>query len=370
MSTFSDITFMRTVWKFFNIFLITPFYNFNENTIHSKLCKLYATFLIALKLVWIVALFKNENLSEMVKQFLFTQKFTFVAGLATLSVLNLLSVIKSSFLDINTWKMLVKSFDAIDSKLQTGGKVETSICKNFCFGFITKQLIFMIFVTYQLYCWSSFLKISVLQSLWASPTCDLMYEFQIFTFLMSLLQSIKRRYVLLNEKVEAIKTSPKMRHELQKLAQVYRILGETIETWNKLFGYQILLITFQSGLNVVSCINFPLGVLDRGNFDIEIALCNGIFLLLTLSCFIWMVMVIDSTTREAETFITLCYKLQENNEIDAFGKITIYAQHFTRNFTAVGFFRIRKNIIFSIIGNAATYLIIAIQFNERQPYHS
>lgn len=78
----------------------------------------------------------------------------------------------------------------------------------------------------------------------------------------------------------------------------------------------------------------------------------------------------DSSVQEAKTFVDICYKMQEqlnpdSKEIDTFKKLTSYAQHFTRNFSAAGFFYIRKRIIFSIIEHAATYLIVAIQFNER-----
>ena len=43
--------------------------------------------------------------------------------------------------------------------------------------------------------------------------------------------------------------------EVKKVAQLYGILGETVEIFNKLFGYQILLIIFQFILELVMSLN-------------------------------------------------------------------------------------------------------------------
>lgn len=57
--------------------------------------------------------------------------------------------------------------------------------------------------------------------------------------------------------------------------------------------------------------------------------------------------------------------IQNSKEIQILQQMTMYAQYFTRDFTAVGFFCIRKRIIFSIIEHGTTYLIVAVQFNKR-----
>lgn len=83
-----------------------------------------------------------------------------------------------------------------------------------------------------------------------------------------------------------------------------------------------------------------------------------------------MVFLMDSTVQEAETFADICYKMQEqiiqdSKENNNLKELATYAQYFIRNFSAAGFFYIRKSLIFSLIEHAATYLIVAIQFNQR-----
>ncbi|EFA07609.1 gustatory receptor 112 [Tribolium castaneum] len=365
-----DLIIIRPLWKFFNIFQITPYYDFNKNTAtHSNLRKLHGVIFILIKLAWIFVMLNNKGAAEMLTRSVMTEKFTYILGIISGTVITLTTLIKSSFFNFNTWRMLFTNFYSIDAKLQNGGKIEINIWKNY-FHFILKQVVLLAFLLYQVYSWSIFLKISVLQSLWNSPLCDFFYEFQIFTLLTSILSRIKTRYKLLNARFARIKTNPKVVQELQQCVQIYRILGETVEIYNNLFGHQILLITFHCGLQLVACFNFSLIAFNTTNFNVHIVLCNIAILTLMLFCFIWMVISMETTVQEAEAFVHFCFKLQENfiqdsREINTLRKLTTYAQHFTRNFSAAGYFSIRKSVIFGLLGNAATYLIIAIQFNER-----
>ncbi|EFA07606.1 gustatory receptor 109 [Tribolium castaneum] len=368
-----DINFIRPLWSFLNLLQITPYYDFDKNvTIRPLLSKIHGMILIVIKTVWIVTMIKDEDVFQMWKTFSFTQKFTFTLVIINTVALNILTIVKSSLLKAHSWKRMIKNFQQIDVKLRNRGRVETSVWGNFYFKYTLKQILFLIFCAYELYSWSNFIAKIALSSIWFSPMGDLFYEFQTFNLITCLLQSIKVRYEVLNEKLVMItKRKAKSLYELQEMVQIYRILGETIEIYNSLFGYQILLITFHCGLQLVGCLNFPLVALNTSNFDINIILCNIIFLMIMLGCFIWMVLLMESTVQEAEKFVNFCYKLQEqvfqdSREIDVLRTVTAYAQHFTRKFSAGGFFYIGKKIIFSLIGHAATYLIIAVQFNERQ----
>ena len=84
-----------------------------------------------------------------------------------------------------------------------------------------------------------------------------------------------------------------------------------------------------------------------------------------------LIFPMDSATKEAKKFIDLCYKIQaqlnENSkEGEALTKLINCSHNFQRSFHAAGFFFINKGIIFSLVGNVATYYIIMIQLNENQ----
>lgn len=83
------------------------------------------------------------------------------------------------------------------------------------------------------------------------------------------------------------------------------------------------------------------------------------------------VLIIDTATQEAQTFLDTCYKIQdqfktESREIHLMTKLISYSKRFFREFNARGYFKINKGVIFSLVGNVATYFIIAMQFNEQQ----
>lgn len=235
-----DINFIQPLWKFLNIFLVTPHYNFDKNVAkHPILSKLFGIVFVIARIFWIGTVLQNSRQTEMWNLLVFTQKFSYILGLFQLILLNLLVIIKSSFLiDVKAWKLLFKNLQYIDIKLQNKGKTESRIWKNFYFNFVIKIVFFTAFFTYQLYGWSSFLKITFFQSLQTGPMFDVLYEFLIFMFFTCIVQLIKQRYKNLNNKLLTLQKSTKMIQELQLFVQIYRILGETIEIFNKLFGYQ------------------------------------------------------------------------------------------------------------------------------------
>lgn len=279
-----DINFIKPLWKWLNIFLVTPCYDFDKNvTKYWVLSKLYGSVFILARIIWIGALMKDEAVIKMWSPLIFTKKFSYIFSVIHLIALNSLTNIKSSFgVNINAWKILFTNFQHIDIKLQNKDKVEKTIWKNFYFAFSTKLLIFTVFAFYALHSWSNFLKISYLQGLWTSPICDVFYEFQIFVFITSIVQCIKIRYQMLNAKLITINKSPKMIEELKQLIPMYQILGETIQIFNKLFGYEILLIFFHTGMQLVACVNFPLASLDTIDLKIYLIICNIVYLIIFL----------------------------------------------------------------------------------------
>jgi gustatory receptor len=96
-----------------------------------------------------------------------------------------------------------------------------------------------------------------------------------------------------------------------------------------------------------------------------------LFILLFQYNVLTIVIPIDSTLKEAKKFVDLCYKLQEqfiqeSKEIEVLSRLVDHSKNFKREFSAAGFFDINKSIIFSLVGNVATYLIITIQLNQSQ----
>ena len=84
-----------------------------------------------------------------------------------------------------------------------------------------------------------------------------------------------------------------------------------------------------------------------------------------------VVLVINSTMQESRQFIDLLYKTQEefadkSEEMEVLKRLVSYSKNFMREFSAAGYFSLDRGIIFSVLGNVATYLVIVIQVNENR----
>ncbi|EFA07607.1 gustatory receptor 110 [Tribolium castaneum] len=355
-----DINFIKYLWRYYNFFLITPWHDFdNIVPCNSSICKIFATLLIFIKVYWV------SDATFLDKHLLFTQKVNYCITTVTITTLNLLTVVKSSFLaDGNKWRTLFNNLRYLDLNLHNKGKTEGSIWKNFYFTFVLRQLFFIMSVVYQIHVWTSKEKISFLRGFWLSPAVDMFYEFQIIELMTSVVKSLESRYADLNENFLQCQDE-----KFESFVYYHRILGETVDLFNSLFGYQTLLITFHIGSQLVVCLNFSFGFLTPSSFTLQLDLLISNFwvVLVIIVSFVRMVILVDSTVQQAERFLDLLYKMQmvfPQLRKNCF--LTKFSKHNIRKFTAAGYFQMRKGIIFSVMANVATYFIIAVQLNESQ----
>ncbi|KAJ3648116.1 hypothetical protein Zmor_019950 [Zophobas morio] len=158
---------------------------------------------------------------------------------------------------------------------------------------------------------------------------------------------------------------------MKNCLQNYRLLGQTIDVVNKLFGFQLLLIIFHSGLHVVNSLNFVnlYKKSEFGKFNSDHVLMSSVVLILLLLYNTFSVIIVmDSTVEEARKFHDLCHQLADHysvnsEEMKIIGNALSYSKQFFREFSAGGYFTINKSVIISLLGNVATYIIISTQFN-------
>ena len=113
---------------------------------------------------------------------------------------------------------------------------------------------------------------------------EMCYEFLIVLLLTALVQAFEVRYKDLNERLMKLSNNGTTFQELLSLAQSYRILGETVDIFNELFGYQLVLIIFHCGLQMVQCLNlvFVFGAVEETD-DV-----NFQFLVSNFWLFVWI----------------------------------------------------------------------------------
>jgi hypothetical protein len=279
-----DISFICPFYNYLSFFLITSWYDFEKNSVHkSRRSKFYGGFLILVKIVWFIFTYTDETFKKIDGALFFTQKVIYIGIQLNLEALLLLTVVKSSFFDAEDWKTLFSNFQLVDTKLQNRGRVELEIPQNFYVGLFVKHLVFALFGAYVLYVWANVLELSYCRLLIMGGFIELYYEFLIIILLRSLVEGLKNRYEDLNNSLLRISKRPNILHELSSIAHSYRILGENVDICNKLFGYQVLLIIFHCGFQMVHCLNFTFVSFIFNSNLYSHGLTSGILMLIVIT---------------------------------------------------------------------------------------
>ncbi|KAJ3651178.1 hypothetical protein Zmor_017234 [Zophobas morio] len=367
-----DINFIHPLFNYLRIFFITPWYDFHENhTCRLQISKICGVALIVLKIYCIVYSANDDIVVNSIPKQSITQKFISLGVLCTLICLDVVTVIKSW--DIENWKTLFTNLQTVDQKLQNVDDLEKSVWKNFYLSFSTKQVIFLLLVVYQMYILSSTTQLSPIKILFLTGSVQHFVEYLVSILLNCLVQVFKSRYKDLNARLVEIEKAHISR-EMKNLVQSYRILSENVHIFNSLFGYQIILIMFHFGIEVVNGLNsifISFVISDVQSYYGYILLGSACVFIVMMHNLLIIIIPIHSTTQEGKRFVDLCAKLQEevsegSCEAKSLSKWATISQQYVPDFSAAGFFSINKTLIFTVVGNVATYFIITIQLNESE----
>lgn len=279
-----DLNFIVYLWKWLNIFLITPWFDFNNNVFSNiNVCKMFGLILILLKIYWVIDLvILDDTMEHTFQRLLFTQKLNYILSSMALSTITFLCITKSSLLINNNWKTFFINFKYIDVNLHHKRKIETKNWKNAYIHFFLWQIIFVISILYQMSVWSDLMKIPFFRGLWLGPAIDMFYEFQSIFSISFILICFKNRYKNLNMSLEQYNNNQIIVQKFQNLVYCHRILGENIDVFNSLYGYHILLILFHIGVQLVGCLNFPFAFLISSNFVVRIDVVISNFTVLSI----------------------------------------------------------------------------------------
>ncbi|KAJ3651177.1 hypothetical protein Zmor_017233 [Zophobas morio] len=287
-----DITFIKYMFLFLNLSLVTPWYDFDRNSSYKpKLQKAYGTILLSGALLRLTYLTLDVKNLRYVSNLSISESFTWFCTYGILTWMTCLAIFRSCFLDARNWKVIFTNLSYIDKSLKNVGKEETNFLKNFYFTFFLKQLVFFVGTCAGQYVWADLMQLSILKVI--IPTCmfECYYEFFLIIVINALVQSFKSRYQDLNRRVLIVFQETKTVQKWRALAQDYRILGETVDVFNKMFGWQIVLMMFHFGLEMVTTLYFNFRVLvGKGNANLIGRLGN-------FGLWIWMLVISDNNNR-------------------------------------------------------------------------
>ena len=272
-----DIHFLRPFFWYLDCFLITPWYDFRKKTlVKPNMRILYITILILSKITILVYSLLDETLGQVYAKLIYTQKII-LGGIYTNTTLTLiLTIFKTGIWDTNLWKEMFARFHFVDRKLKNQGKTETFL-RNFYFKLFLKHVLSLMCGFYELYVWSIFMKIPLWKVFIFTGFMEVYYEFLLVSLVTALVQDFEARYKDLNEKIVITSKKGTAFPELLNLVQAYRILGETVEIFNQIFGHQLVLIIFHCGLQMVHCLNlvFVMGAVEIDeDTHLQFLMCN------------------------------------------------------------------------------------------------
>ena len=353
---------------YFNIFLITPWYDFKDGSFHKPtLCKLYGYSLILAKIslsfATIYDIFQKDRL---LRRFVFTQAFIHLLNTVILCTIVVLTVAKTVS-DVKNWKILLEKCGSIEGTSHTEKPLK----------FWLLQFTFVTVITYCIYVYHTFFGVPLWKCIFFAHAADSFYQFMLTRFLQSVVETIKSGYENLNQKLIL---DSKSKIVVRNLTRRYCFLGKMLEGFNDMFGYQLALIIIYDALHMINSFTFALLCINMealrpvlwcvltavvlpfflGVVYIKGEVCTNLFLFLFQYVFVSLIFAMDSTTKEARKFLDVCHRMQDqfefnSSEVKILRRTTKYCEYFFRNFSAGGFFVIDKSIIFAVMENVLTY---------------
>ena len=246
-----DLIFLRHLCWYLNLLLITPWYNFNTNSFqHLRWSKVYGIFLLSIKTFLIVYSILDESIQHLYGKMFFSQKLFFSGSCIIVTVLNVVTIFNCCYCKLDQWKTLFTNLHSIQEKVHTG------VWKNLYVTIVTKHTVFVLFLLYIYYVWSNVMGVAFYKVAILSGFMELYYEFLIILLITSLVGCLKRRYEQLNDNLRKLRGRNNLEIVVHHLIRDYRTLAESVEIFNTLFGYQIILIIFHCGLTLINSLNF------------------------------------------------------------------------------------------------------------------
>ncbi|CAH1995676.1 unnamed protein product [Acanthoscelides obtectus] len=163
---------------------------------------------------------------------------------------------------------------------------------------------------------------------------------------------------------------------IKEVTDYYLLLSELVDIFNKLFGWQIFLLTESTIIQILLVLNTVMLSLDSSQHSLDALhdLGDLFFVVAGAACLIFFqVMVIlycEDVNKESRNTLKICYNLQESVQMNSEEKkelailCDVVGLLKTRT-TASGFYTINKNVISRVFAYIFSYSIVLIQFSRQ-----
>lgn len=254
-----NIAFIKVAYKIGNFICVTPWFDFEKKRFVNPVINLIYSILLdaILILVLFTTVREREFMDEqMVQKFLVT--FSDVMSI----LLTEYSVIAATILHKDKWKTLLEMFVSIDDKLDNDYMRQFKITNNFYIQLSLGHLFFIGCYVYKAYVWTHIHGFRYFSN-FGTMVIPMYYCFFSVMLLSNIILAIRCRYrdlnELLNKKVNIHQTDEiQLLKELDLIRQYYRHLGDTVEIFNEIFGWVIVLVVLHAIIEILNCVNLVL----------------------------------------------------------------------------------------------------------------
>lgn len=359
------------------IFGVNPYYNFRTQVV--KTFKSYGCVLIVLSLISLIFGI-YESLPRHVNYPVVTNILDII-GQCLLYVQTISMITKATLFGGKSWIKINKNLQFIDKVLPP--PKNHRFLQKIHYIFILRFIIFLVCNFYvTLVCYSVAPKIVQSKSFIGAEFCY-SYEFFMCFLIIALTSAFKERFKRLNMKL----LNKQHKIQIKEIANYWRILGEGVYCFNKIFGWPLLFLIGRAILQLLMSLEFTLLAFEK-DFTIKNDFLKRL-VITNIVLFSYMIVSNDKKTKihniliffqysvttvimycddaavEAEKALKICYKIQHNYDEKQRKELLNFAFELHNNkihFTAANFFEINRKTFFAVLSTTATYIIIVIQF--------
>lgn len=238
---------------------IAPSYDFDKNVfVKQNLHKSYCLVLISAT----VCAFTYQQYyyrKNLLSTYMFSILVLDLLSKFIMILLCLVTTVSSAFWNMNEWRHLFQYFSAMEDYLKTGKTTEISFLKNFSFQFFLTNIVIISVLVSSFVPWFLYFKYS--NPLIMTVEVFILYlqyvKFIKVTIVYNIALAIKCKYQDMNRHLirgccDRISEIPNV---VKNVSHLYGLAGETVDTFNKLFGWEILLSIFHSTSMTLQCFN-------------------------------------------------------------------------------------------------------------------
>ncbi|XP_028130736.1 putative gustatory receptor 39b [Diabrotica virgifera virgifera] len=377
-----DINYIYDLLKFTELLAVTPPLNRKKQELTNY--KYYH--IIVILLIIIFAVYSSYGIIVyFIPKFNGTSTTLRLICIIVITIMNVLSVLIAAC-NVDTWNMFLNVFKHLDQKLKYQSRSENNILK---LELSTFYLVLLSIFGYDAYVW------------YCNYHWDL-FKFTLFKYvnfihgnvmmlvILHFAAALSNRYKRINNLLIKsndfynifncliVKGSEEKLNNLKSIKEVtdyYLLLSDLVEMFNKLFGWQILIVTEYVLLFFLEFFNGLMLSLDPAQksgvyHDLKTVISLVIFSFLAIGHQAMIILFCENVNKESRNTLTICYKLQET--VDPMSEerkeLTILSDvvNFMKTKTnAAGFYNIDRSLLCRFFAYFFSYSIVLLQFNRQ-----